>query len=351
MAGPALTWSLVIATYNRGTALRRCVGSALGQTRPPREVIVVDASTNWEENEAFALQPVRASHPEIRWEYEPARVRSLTIQRNQGLEKATTNVLFLIDDDSYMYPDCAAEILSIYEADPGCAVAGVGATLLDRPPSDDESPVDESQTRATARGRSLRRLLVRPFDVEALLLPYDECYPDRPIPPAVQSLGAIRCRYLHGMRMTYRREFIQKERFDDFLQRYAAGEDLDTSYRVSRHGALVAAPRARIYHAQDPAARLTRYTRNTLGLLNLAVLYRLKGHDPGAMLETYGRRVRGRLSAEVLRDLARGRLRLPCTRAAWNALVLLDRIRDMDATSLRAWYLEYQRELVERNPS
>jgi len=41
-----LSWAVVIATYQREKILPQCLKLAIGQTRQPSEVIVVDASDN-----------------------------------------------------------------------------------------------------------------------------------------------------------------------------------------------------------------------------------------------------------------------------------------------------------------
>jgi len=262
-------------------------------------------------------------------------------------------VLFLIDDDSLMYPECAAEVMKLYDADRTGAIHGVAPMAADRAP---DVPAPESADPANAPAKpGLRQRLVnfleQQVEVEKLLLPYDECYPDRPVPPELQSPDVIPVRYFHGFRMTYRREAIARERFDEFLQRYAAAEDMDASYRVSRHGALVQTLRARLFHAQDPSARLTRFTRQVLGLMNLAVLYRLKGHNPRTLFRSFRWRLWKRLAVDVLRDLARKRLQLPYTRATIFTLRKLGYLLALDENELRRWCPTFQVAMIERNPS
>jgi GT2 family glycosyltransferase len=344
---PATTWCLCIATYNRALTLRRCLEFALAQDRRPSEVVIIDGSDDWSESRDAVLRELAPQYPDIRWDYQRAEVRSLTHQRNQGLAAATSDVLFMIDDDSFLFPGSAAEVMRVYDADPEHCVAGVGFVLESHAP---DEPAKSGESASPGLSARLKKELERALEVERLLIPYDPAYPDRPIPEAVLALGVERCRYLHGMRMTYRREVIQSERFDEMLQRYAAAEDLDASYRASRHGALVLAPRARLYHAQDPSARLSRFTRNALGLTNLAALYRLKGHDPNRMLDLLRSRVVRRMLVDVARDLGRSRFDIPCARADWYALSQLERFRKLDRDEFVRWYPTFQRELIERNP-
>ncbi|HYT88092.1 MAG TPA: glycosyltransferase [Gemmataceae bacterium] len=349
-----LRWALIVVTYNRGPALHRCVGYALGQTRPPQEIIIVDASTNWQEIRDSLFAQFARTHPEIRWEYQPARIRGITHQRNQAIELATSEIFFLIDDDSFMYPDCAEEIMRVYEADPAGAVAGVGAMLSETPPGDAEKPAAAAVPAPPSRPSLKQRLtdfMERRVDADATLLPYDEAYPEHPLPPAVAALDVAVTRYLQGMRMTYRREVIQRERFNEMLWRYASTEDLDASYRASRHGALLNAFRARLYHALDPSGRLTRYVCSVLGLINMAALYRLHGRRPRALLRAFGARIALRVGANTLRDLARRRFTLPYARADLFALTQLGHISRMDEDALRRWLPAFQNDLIERNPS
>jgi GT2 family glycosyltransferase len=328
--------------------LRRCLEFALAQDRAPSEVVIVDSSDDWAESRDRIFAELAPEHPGVCWNYQRAEVRSLTHQRNQGLALASADVLFMIDDDSFLFPGSAAEVMRVYDADPEHCIAGVGLVL--EPYAPDEAPPASADGGALGLPRLLKKELERALEVERLLIPYDPVYPDRRIPEAVLALGVERCRYLHGMRMTYRRAVIQEERFDEMLQRYAAAEDLDASYRASRHGALVLAPKARLHHAQDPSARLSRFTRNALGLTNLAALYRLKGHDPDRMLSSLRSRVVRRMLVDVARDLGRSRFDIPCARADWYALNQLKRFRELDRDEFVRWYPTFQRELIERNP-
>jgi hypothetical protein len=324
----------------------------LRQTRLPAEVIVVDASRDWEANRQLCVVKAAQEHPEIRWEYDPARVRSLTAQRNQALEKATSDVLFLIDDDAFMYPDCAFEVMKVYEADQGRAVAGVAPSQVASPPDVPPPNGGTPPPLASAPLNPIQKLADycrHLVDVDGLLLPYDPVYPDHPLPPEVSALGAFPCRHFNGFRMTFRREFVQKERFDEMLTRYAAAEDLDASYRVSRHGALAITPHGHIFHAEDPSARLTRYTRYSLGLINLGVLYRLKGYDPSRLLREYSIKIRRRGWVDLVRDLGRGRLSLPYVRAGRHALKVVRSLGTKEASELKDWFPLYQTQLIEQN--
>ena len=123
-----LNWALVVATYRREQILPRCLRLGVQQTRPPVEVIVVDASPGWDKTRDTILGGLAAEHPQIRWSYQAAEKRSLPAQRNQGIRQAHPDILFLVDDDSLMYSDCAEKIpiafqpcVSLWGAEAKCA--------------------------------------------------------------------------------------------------------------------------------------------------------------------------------------------------------------------------------------
>ena len=123
-------------------------------------------------------------------------------QRNQGIALATADILFLIDDDSLMYPGCAGRIMAIYEADRDGAVAGVQATLAAAPPGDLEVADGRKKTGYGAvpevrggRLRTVKEALWRHLflmDAPTLFIPYDGAYPRRPLPSAIARLGVVR---------------------------------------------------------------------------------------------------------------------------------------------------------------
>jgi GT2 family glycosyltransferase len=270
------------------------------------------------------------SAPTTNWRYERARERGVTRQRNQAITTASGDVLFVIDDDSFMYHDCAEEVMRIYEADARGCVAGVAPIEASEPP-DSLTPVPGGAvTMMTGPShvrymptfiQRLRWIAERQINVERLLLPYDRSYPDHPIPSELVGAAVGQTRYFSGFRMTFRAAIVRRVGFDETLTRYSAAEDLDTSYRASRYGVLLNAFKARIFHAEDKSARLSRHTRTLLGLLNLAYLYRCKGYDSARILNTYRWRVLQRLFVDIMRDAARGRASLPCARADLKGLI------------------------------
>lgn len=357
-----LEWALLVPTYNRRPTLRASLELAIRQTRPPAEIVVVDGSDDWQESRAQVLDEVAPINPQVRFCYEQARIRSLTAQRNQAIELGQAPIFFMLDDDSFMYPDCAEHVMEIYDADRACQVAGVGPrehpvppdpenarAVPPKPAPPDDEPTADGNGRRIAKLNELAEGVRSLFDVERILLPYDREYPQHEIPESVKRFDVAATRYLGGMRMTWRASWSREERFDETLKKYSAAEDMDFSYRMSRHGVILNALRARLHHSQDESARLTRHTRALLGLLNIAYLYRRNGYDPARLLSRYRGRLLQRLALDAARDVLKRRATLPYVRADARALGMLNKILEVDERELASWYGELQTEIVNAN--
>jgi GT2 family glycosyltransferase len=277
----------------------------------------------------------------------------LTAQRNQGIALADADVLFLIDDDSLMYADCAEIFMAVYEADRDGSIAGVKAAEAGHPPGDDGTapvaaprPASRTDQRRPAGWRAVKDQMLTRMGVRDFLPPYMDEQPVRPIPPAVERLGVERADRLMGAYMTYRREVLARHRFDEALDAYAYLEDSDISYRASRDGILLEATAARLCHMRDSGGRLSSHTVAVLGALNALVLHRLNSGDVDRSRRLMRPFLRRRMVVEALRDVHKRRWSLPQARGVWQALRLYDKVFTTADADLRAWFVGYQTELV-----
>jgi GT2 family glycosyltransferase len=344
-----LAWALVVATYRRAHILPRCLRLAAHQTRPPTEIIVIDASPDWEKTRDDVL--AGATRPDIRWTYVPAERRSLTAQRNQGIRLAHEEILFLIDDDSLMYPDCAEQILRIYEADEGQAVAGVNAVHVPAPPdqTDDVEALKASEHGTTRQYSGLARLVRWLLRADDVFVPYDAEFPQHTIPEPVRRLHIGTRPLMAGWGMTFRRSICLKEPFEEILTHYAAGEDSDMGYRASRHGLLLTALDARLCHVGSTGGRLTPYVVAALGNLTPLVLHRIYSTDLALSRRRSRTLLRRRFLISLAKDLSRGRFSVPNARGIWFARRWRKRVFAQSEAELRQWYPEFQKQLIAEN--
>lgn len=348
-----LSWGLLVATKDRLALLKTCVSLALAQTRPPAEIVIADSSADWaiHRDQIAALLSEQSDPPRLT--YLQGAAPSLTVQRNQTLAAGTADIFFMIDDDSFMHPTCAAEIMAVYEADISGAVAGVQAS---------ESPVnpaaaqtvgarktgDADLSRLRSRSALIRWFLGRVLMMSkvAVVVPYDKRFPRHVLPDPVASLDVDATEMFGGFRMTYRREAVQREGFDSCLRYYCPGEDLDASYRISRHGALLTARRAQLHHYTSAAGRLNRVQVAHLWSFNQAVLLRRHAADQVWARRAWRRKMAHRILTDVIKDSLMRRFDYPQSRGSWRAWRDGKNVFDMSAEKLEIWYPDIQQKIV-----
>lgn len=345
------TWALGIATYNRHDVLMQCLRLAVAQTRPPIEVIVVDASKDWDVTRDKVMAELAPNHPDIKWVYEPARRPSAAVQRNQASDLATADVVFLFDDDSFMYPTAAEEIMKLYDADSDDQVAGVAAALAAKPPPDavDEKAVEEieaARVAPTVKNYSLFTRLVRGvLNADHMFVPYDEDFPENPVPESLKHLHVGRRKLMAGMTMTARRDWLVEHRFSEILADRGP-EDSDISYRLSRRGAVLTALDAKVFHVGSPSGRFSSYSREALGFLGPIVLHRQYSTDLARTRREQKKMLRGRAMVGLLKDLKNKEFDLPRFRGTRFAVKHMDKVLDMTPEEIEAWYPQFQQDVI-----
>jgi GT2 family glycosyltransferase len=339
-----LSWGLAIATYDRHDVLMRSIRLAVAQTRPPKEIVIIDGSRNWEEGRKLTAQHME--NADVALIYEPAERLSSAWQRNQAIRRSSADVLFLFDDDTLMYPDCAEAIMKVYEADLEGAVAGASAVAVTMPP--DVAPQESLGTEhARPKRRSLRRAVRALLNADNIFVAYDEVYPDRPIPAAIAAMPIAPTRAMAGYKMTMRRTVALQEPFEWRLSRYASGEDSDMTYRASRHGCLINIFGAKVCHLAAPGGRLPPLVTTALGATNPLFLHRYHSTDIDRSRRLSRKLLWRRLIIQALKDLSRKDFRLPRAHGIAIAIQHLPKIMAMPLDELEAWYAEFQRALIE----
>lgn len=336
-----LSWALVVATYNRPDLLCRCVKMALRQTRLPVEIIIIDGSRDWEGNKKAIEKECGAMMDGIRFEFQPAKKLSSAFQRNQGVEMSQADVVFMLDDDSLMYPDCAQKVMEIYEADSGKLISGVTTMQVKTPPDVEENPGSELGKTPAKKSSWLRDTTRKILNADSLFNPYDEAFPMMPIPPGLENSKCFRIQLFHGCRMTYRREVAMKEPFNDWFVGYSNGEDWDMSYRASRHGALVQALEARLTHLESGSGRPNIFLKTLLSLTNPVVCHKRYSTDLKRSKRRQLRLILRRIVIYFIKDVAAMNFRFPQTRGAAYALRMASVIFKKSNAELQGWYEKF----------
>ncbi len=109
-----MKFSILINNHNNGQYLRECIDSALAQSFPPAEVIVVDDGSTDESRQI--LEQSYGANPKLKIILQANLGQTAAIA--SGLENATGDILCLLDADDRYKPNYLAELEAHYRARP-----------------------------------------------------------------------------------------------------------------------------------------------------------------------------------------------------------------------------------------
>jgi hypothetical protein len=277
---PSLT--VVIPTHDRREELQGAVESALGQTLPDVEVVVVDDAS---------ARPVELTpHPRVRC-VRLEQNQGVSAARNAGLAAARGHWVTFLDDDNRLLPDMAATSLAAIEGSsltPPVAVisaidvVGEGGRLLDRrvPATHPRGDHFFLETAPPDRSHMTKHTLVVDRDLLRAIGGFDPKLPTRELSdlflrlnPICSILGiptvTVRLTRTPGPRLS--RDPAQLERgFWQLVEKHRAlFESHPEGYAEALLGhvrmSLVVGPRRAIVPAIARAVRIA--PRHTLGIL------------------------------------------------------------------------------------
>lgn len=351
----ALTWSLIVPTYNRRNIILEALRHAATQTRKPQEIIVVDSSLDAAETKRLVEDELAIVHCDIEWKYLFSSNRSAAIQRNEGLDHCTGDIVFFIDDDCFMYPDYAQIVMEVFEADADGHYAGLQGSLADAPPDPQAQPARPISSVRRSLWQRIRNktywFWVQHIILETtlgLFCPYRGGYPRHELPSLGLPYTFLPRRFLEGCRCVYPRQVITDLKFDADLLYYSIAEDLDVSYRVSFTGAIAEVAEAKIFHCHYPSARPEQYVRSLTGFTNQA--FWIKKHNKASLRVRIGfyLRMLRHIPSRFVYDLSQARWELPRVRGIMAAFRPVFQIFSLAPETLSAWYRDFQRNTYAR---
>jgi GT2 family glycosyltransferase len=226
-----LTDDLIVCTRNRPDELAVCLQSVLTQTRLPTCTTIVDSSDD--DASKRIVDELLPQWPDGHRLVHVGSAPGLVYQRIVGLEATREPIVHYIDDDTVLEPGYFAGILSVFSADEDAAIGGVGGFVTNQPEHryrriDEWLGLDSRREGVVlTSGRNIRIYTDLPHDT----------YVD----------------WLPGCAMSYRRGVLALAPPDANVALTA--EDVELSYRVRQHAALVITPRARMEHRTSPRNR------------------------------------------------------------------------------------------------
>ena len=138
--------SVIIPCYNQAHFLSEAIASALAQTHPRREVIVVD------DGSTDGTSEVAARYPDVRCVQQPNR--GLSAARNAGLREGRGAYVVFLDSDDRLLPGALADGVACLEAHPECAFASGRFRLI----AEDGSPLPTWEQPVVEREHDLELL-------------------------------------------------------------------------------------------------------------------------------------------------------------------------------------------------
>jgi hypothetical protein len=235
-----LPYATVLPTKDRPHQACAVVEAALEQTRPPEQIIVVDASATPLTIPDRLGERVRAAGIGLVVVHsEPSTAR----QRNLGVDRVQTPLVLFLDDDVHLEPQYAEELLVSWDR-AGLTSRGGMVGSPEFVPTHSRAGRFARQAfmlhyhaprgsgTTFRRSRKLRFVARPPADVSI---------------PAVGAGGAM-----------FRTDLLRKHRFDERFPGYALGEDIEMSRRLARDSPIIQTPAVRFLHDWDPRERQSR---------------------------------------------------------------------------------------------
>lgn len=232
--------SIVIPTMNRAQDLSRLLNSILQQTRPPKEVTIVDDSDNSETMKMTELMrsPYKISGITLRYVRGSVTRRSISLARNIGASQSSMEIITFLDDDVVIDKEYLDKITQVFDEYPHAI--GVQGYLGDP---------EHFNTMANSLNK-LFFLHYRDKQKCGMLRSTHISYP--------YSVSYImNCEWLSGTNSSYRKNILENFKFDENLTEYSLGEDVDISYRIHKchPNTLYLTPYAKVVHLTSPRSR------------------------------------------------------------------------------------------------
>jgi glycosyltransferase involved in cell wall biosynthesis len=240
-----MTHSIVIVTMNRPHELRRLLASLQHQSRPPDDILIIDAGAD---------SNLAAVFPDADNRIRRIRMRpGLSAQRNRGLDEAPGDIVTFVDDDAELTPEYAETVLGCFAREKDLVAA---------------SGVNRAAVRPGLIEHTLRRLL----GVQTGCGLYRMRYSGFPDVGAVVR-RRVTAEVLPSTVLSLRREACRGLRFEEYWLSGAPlgldtgrcfGEDVFFTRQLAQRGRMAVFPEAEYTHAGSPANRESLYVTQAL---------------------------------------------------------------------------------------
>ena len=216
--------SVIIATKDRFEDIKTCIASITNQSIIPKTLIVVDASKKSGLND---ILKDKIGSNDIEFIYIKSKP-GLTYQRNLGIKENQNEYILFLDDDVILDKIYIEEMISIVE-NANCEIGGLTGKI-------------SNETKLGLISSIIRKIF---FLSENGRGEVKKSWAGN----NYNKLSKIsRIQWISGCNQFYNSQVFKYELFDENLAGYCYMEDVDFSFRVSKHFKLLYNPKAKCIH-------------------------------------------------------------------------------------------------------
>lgn len=219
---------LIIPTKDRPSELERLLKSVIVQDVLPEQIIVVDGGNP-------GIKWIVDKFSELPISYLQVLPPGLTRQRNAGLHivRDDIDLVGFLDDDIVLEPNCIANMLNFWESASN-KIGGAGFNIVDAIPS------HKPWWAELLSDRYLRNKKPGSLLKSGRNIPY--------CPASV----TVETDWLCGGATVWKKEIFEKFGYDEWFATYGIVEDIDFSFRASKHYKLAVVADAKVKHIELP---------------------------------------------------------------------------------------------------
>jgi GT2 family glycosyltransferase len=245
-----LAYSAVLITMDRPARAVAMLEQMTAQSLRPVRMVIVDASSPPLELDREVITTARDAGIDVLVIHAP---KSMTAQRNRGVELVASPVTLLLDDDVVLDPAYMERLLERWETR-GLNALG-GAVGANRPGDHD--------LQNFSRGERLVRRLLFLHDI----VPQGRTTLRRSgkVREVLEPVEDVLVPVFSNAAVAYRTDLLRKHRFDERFTGYVYGEDLDVSVRLARDAPILHSPSTWYIHewAQEGCANDAMWYRRS----------------------------------------------------------------------------------------
>jgi GT2 family glycosyltransferase len=235
--------SIIIPTINVSKRILECIDSIQYQSIPPDEIIIVDSSKNNSLKKILDNRYKKKTQINIKYYHKSL---TLTEARNYGIHQCKGDLIYFLDDDTILDRKYIEKMFEIFEKDHTKKIAGATGNII-------TEKKRKGSLKEYSRS-SFRKLFF-------LSSKGNGRFKASGWPTWAMGEEVVETQSLYGCSMAFRREILDKFRFNEYLGKiggYCYMEDVDISYRISKEHRLIYNPYSRLKHAPSEK-RLTKH--------------------------------------------------------------------------------------------